>query len=120
MNVVCRAAGGMCARGSKRVPLKLFRSTRGDQTTEYSRGYKPGAHTNKQTNRHTNTMRDSLVFILTCLCVQEKHCLLPLAVSCVDSLLKQSIYPIIIYIKPKDKKGRKFRWELSRQTRYIR
>lgn len=26
-----------------------------------------------------------------------------------ESLLKQSIYPIIIYIKPKDKKARKFR-----------
>ncbi|XP_056608222.1 caspase recruitment domain-containing protein 10 isoform X2 [Triplophysa dalaica] len=44
---------------------------------------------------------------------QEKHCLLPLAVSSVDNLLKQSIYPIIIYIKPKDKKGRKFRKLLS-------
>lgn len=44
---------------------------------------------------------------------QEKHCLLPLDVSSVENLLKQGIYPIIIYIKPKDKKGRKFRKLLS-------
>ncbi|XP_073704036.1 caspase recruitment domain-containing protein 11 isoform X3 [Garra rufa] len=40
---------------------------------------------------------------------QDKHCLLQLGLNHVENLLKQSIYPIIIYIKPKDKKGRKFR-----------
>nr|XP_055051051.1 caspase recruitment domain-containing protein 11 isoform X1 [Misgurnus anguillicaudatus] len=44
---------------------------------------------------------------------QEKHCLLPLGLSSVENLLKQGVYPIIIYIKPKDKKGRKFRKLLS-------
>ncbi|KAK7175527.1 hypothetical protein R3I93_002443 [Phoxinus phoxinus] len=44
---------------------------------------------------------------------QDKHCLLQLGLSHVENLLKQSIYPIIIYIKPRDKKGRKFRKLLS-------
>ncbi|XP_051745040.1 caspase recruitment domain-containing protein 10 isoform X2 [Ctenopharyngodon idella] len=44
---------------------------------------------------------------------QDKHCLLQLGLNHVENLLKQSIYPIIIYIKPKDKKGRKFRKLLS-------
>ncbi|KAG7326076.1 hypothetical protein KOW79_011001 [Hemibagrus wyckioides] len=44
---------------------------------------------------------------------QDKHCLLQLSVSSVEALLKQDVYPIIIHIKPKDKKGRKFRKLLS-------
>ncbi|XP_058625249.1 caspase recruitment domain-containing protein 11-like isoform X1 [Onychostoma macrolepis] len=44
---------------------------------------------------------------------QDKHCLLQLGLNHVENLLKQSIYPIIIYIKPKNKKGRKFRKLLS-------
>lgn len=44
---------------------------------------------------------------------QDKHCLLQLGLNHVENLLKQSIYPIIIHIKPKDKKGRKFRKLLS-------
>ncbi|MCI4395160.1 hypothetical protein PGIGA_G00177210 [Pangasianodon gigas] len=44
---------------------------------------------------------------------QDKHCLLQLSVSSVEALLKQGVYPIIIHIKPKDKKGRKFRKLLS-------
>ncbi|XP_016414910.1 caspase recruitment domain-containing protein 11-like [Sinocyclocheilus rhinocerous] len=44
---------------------------------------------------------------------QDKHCLLQLGLNHVENLLKHSIYPIIIYIKPKDKKGRKFRKLLS-------
>ncbi|KAG1966976.1 caspase recruitment domain-containing protein 11 isoform X1 [Pimephales promelas] len=44
---------------------------------------------------------------------QDKHCLLQLGLNHVEHLLKQSIYPIIIYIKPRDKKGRKFRKLLS-------
>ncbi|KAM9434314.1 caspase recruitment domain-containing protein 10 isoform 1-T1 [Clarias gariepinus] len=40
---------------------------------------------------------------------QDKHCLLQLSVSSVEALLKQGVYPIIIHIKPKDKKGKKFR-----------
>ncbi|XP_060721174.1 caspase recruitment domain-containing protein 10 isoform X1 [Tachysurus vachellii] len=44
---------------------------------------------------------------------QDKHCLLQLNVSSVEALLKQGVYPIIIHIKPKDKKGRKFRKLLS-------
>ncbi|XP_051571838.1 caspase recruitment domain-containing protein 11-like [Myxocyprinus asiaticus] len=46
---------------------------------------------------------------------QDKHCLLQLGLNSVENLLKQNIYPIIIYIKPKDKKGRKFRKLLSGQ-----
>ncbi|KAL4658045.1 caspase recruitment domain-containing protein 10-like isoform X2 [Arapaima gigas] len=44
---------------------------------------------------------------------QDKHCLLELGVSCVEGLLRQGIYPIVIHIKPKDKKGRKFKKFLS-------
>ncbi|XP_042575343.1 caspase recruitment domain-containing protein 11 [Cyprinus carpio] len=44
---------------------------------------------------------------------QDKHCLLQLGLNHVENLLRHSIYPIIIYIKPKDKKGRKFRKLLS-------
>ncbi|KAF4080878.1 hypothetical protein AMELA_G00176700 [Ameiurus melas] len=44
---------------------------------------------------------------------QDKHCLLQLSVSSVEALLKQGVYPIIIHIRPKDKKGRKFRKLLS-------
>ncbi|KAL6460951.1 hypothetical protein MHYP_G00309170 [Metynnis hypsauchen] len=44
---------------------------------------------------------------------QDKHCLLELGVNSVESLLKQGLYPIVIHIKPKDKKGRKFRKLLS-------
>uniref|UniRef100_A0A672RGR0 Caspase recruitment domain-containing protein 11-like n=1 Tax=Sinocyclocheilus grahami TaxID=75366 RepID=A0A672RGR0_SINGR len=44
---------------------------------------------------------------------QDKHCLLQLGLNHVENLLKHNIYPIIIYIKPKDKKGRKFRKLLS-------
>ncbi|XP_035381160.1 caspase recruitment domain-containing protein 10 isoform X2 [Electrophorus electricus] len=44
---------------------------------------------------------------------QDKHCLLELGVSSVESLLRQELYPIVILIKPKDKKGRKFRKLLS-------
>ncbi|XP_062843624.1 caspase recruitment domain-containing protein 10-like [Trichomycterus rosablanca] len=40
---------------------------------------------------------------------QDKHCLLQLSVSNVEALLKHGVYPIIIHIIPKDKKGRKFR-----------
>ncbi|XP_051569356.1 caspase recruitment domain-containing protein 11-like [Myxocyprinus asiaticus] len=46
---------------------------------------------------------------------QDKHCLLQLGLNSVENLLKHNIYPIIIYIKPKDKKGRKFRKLLSGQ-----
>uniref|UniRef100_A0A3B1JCQ1 Guanylate kinase-like domain-containing protein n=1 Tax=Astyanax mexicanus TaxID=7994 RepID=A0A3B1JCQ1_ASTMX len=40
---------------------------------------------------------------------QDKHCLLELGLSSVEGLLRQGLYPIVIHIKPKDKKGRKFR-----------
>ncbi|KPP66867.1 hypothetical protein Z043_114590 [Scleropages formosus] len=40
---------------------------------------------------------------------QDKHCLLELGVSSVEGLLRQGIYPIVIHIRPKDKKGRKFK-----------
>ncbi|XP_076866506.1 caspase recruitment domain-containing protein 11 isoform X2 [Brachyhypopomus gauderio] len=44
---------------------------------------------------------------------QDKHCLLQLGVSSVEALLRQGVYPIVVHIKPKDKKGRKFRKLLS-------
>ncbi|XP_018593880.2 caspase recruitment domain-containing protein 10 [Scleropages formosus] len=44
---------------------------------------------------------------------QDKHCLLELGVSSVEGLLRQGIYPIVIHIRPKDKKGRKFKKFLS-------
>ncbi|XP_069053097.1 caspase recruitment domain-containing protein 10 isoform X2 [Lepisosteus oculatus] len=40
---------------------------------------------------------------------QDKHCLLELGLGSVERLLRQGVYPIVIHIKPKDKKGRKFR-----------
>uniref|UniRef100_A0A3B3S570 Guanylate kinase-like domain-containing protein n=1 Tax=Paramormyrops kingsleyae TaxID=1676925 RepID=A0A3B3S570_9TELE len=40
---------------------------------------------------------------------QDKHCLLELGVGSVEALLRQGIYPIVIHIKPKDKKGRRFK-----------
>ncbi|XP_036408233.1 caspase recruitment domain-containing protein 10 [Megalops cyprinoides] len=44
---------------------------------------------------------------------QDKHCLLELGVASVEGLLRQGVYPIVIHIKPKDKKGRKFKKLLS-------
>ncbi|KAJ8387567.1 hypothetical protein AAFF_G00152630 [Aldrovandia affinis] len=44
---------------------------------------------------------------------QDKHCLLEMGVSSVAGLLRQGVYPIVIRIKPKDKKGRKLKKFLS-------
>ncbi|XP_064170686.1 caspase recruitment domain-containing protein 10 [Anguilla rostrata] len=44
---------------------------------------------------------------------QDKHCLLELGLSSVEGLLRQGVYPIVIHIRPKDKKGRKFKKLLS-------
>lgn len=41
--------------------------------------------------------------------LQDKHCLLELGVGSVEALLRQGIYPIVIHIKPKDKKARRFK-----------
>ncbi|XP_055008781.1 caspase recruitment domain-containing protein 10 isoform X2 [Boleophthalmus pectinirostris] len=40
---------------------------------------------------------------------QDKHCLLELGLSNVEGLLRQGIYPIVIYIRPKSKKHKKLR-----------
>ncbi|RVE69178.1 hypothetical protein OJAV_G00075230 [Oryzias javanicus] len=40
---------------------------------------------------------------------QERHCLLELGLSSIESLLRQGIYPIVIYIRPKNKKHKKLR-----------
>ncbi|XP_061158829.1 caspase recruitment domain-containing protein 11 isoform X1 [Syngnathus typhle] len=40
---------------------------------------------------------------------QDKHCLLELGLSCVEGLLRQGIYPIVIHILPKSKKHKKLR-----------
>ncbi|XP_063072380.1 caspase recruitment domain-containing protein 10 isoform X2 [Engraulis encrasicolus] len=40
---------------------------------------------------------------------QDRHCLLELGLGSVEALLRQGIYPIVIHIKPKDKRGRKFK-----------
>ncbi|XP_026201509.1 caspase recruitment domain-containing protein 10 isoform X2 [Anabas testudineus] len=40
---------------------------------------------------------------------QDKHCLLELGLHCVEGLLRQGIYPIIINIRPKSKKHKKLR-----------
>ncbi|XP_011476805.1 caspase recruitment domain-containing protein 10 isoform X2 [Oryzias latipes] len=40
---------------------------------------------------------------------QERHCLLELGLSSIESLLRQDIYPIVIYIRPKNKKHKKLR-----------
>ncbi|KAJ8254347.1 hypothetical protein COCON_G00209590 [Conger conger] len=44
---------------------------------------------------------------------QDKHCLLELGLGSVEGLLRQGVYPIVIHIRPKDKKGRKFKKLLS-------
>lgn len=40
---------------------------------------------------------------------QNKHCLLELGVQCVEGLLRQGIYPIVIHIRPKNKKHKRLR-----------
>ncbi|XP_028842332.1 caspase recruitment domain-containing protein 10 isoform X1 [Denticeps clupeoides] len=40
---------------------------------------------------------------------QGKHCLLQLGLASVEALLRQGVHPIVLHIKPKDKKGRKFK-----------
>ncbi|XP_078017215.1 caspase recruitment domain-containing protein 10 isoform X2 [Epinephelus lanceolatus] len=40
---------------------------------------------------------------------QDKHCLLELGLHSVEGLLRQGIYPIVIYIRPKNKKHKKLR-----------
>ncbi|CAN9505167.1 unnamed protein product [Ophioblennius macclurei] len=40
---------------------------------------------------------------------QDKHCLLELGVHCVEGLLRQGIYPIVIHIRPKNKKHKRLR-----------
>ncbi|KAK2833789.1 hypothetical protein Q5P01_017678 [Channa striata] len=40
---------------------------------------------------------------------QDKHCLLELGLHSVEGLLRQGIYPIVIHIRPKNKKHRKLR-----------
>lgn len=41
--------------------------------------------------------------------MQGRHCLLELGLASVEALLRQGVYPIVIHIKPKNKKGRKFK-----------
>ncbi|XP_061702184.1 LOW QUALITY PROTEIN: caspase recruitment domain-containing protein 10 [Syngnathoides biaculeatus] len=45
---------------------------------------------------------------------QDKHCLLELGLPCVEDLLRQGIYPIVIHIQPKTKKYKKLRKFLPR------
>lgn len=45
----------------------------------------------------------------TCLS-QDKHCLLELGLPSVEGLLRQGIYPIVIHIRPKNKKHKKLRY----------
>ncbi|XP_061556778.1 caspase recruitment domain-containing protein 10 isoform X1 [Phycodurus eques] len=45
---------------------------------------------------------------------QDKHCLLELGLPCVEDLLRQGIYPIVIHIQPKSKKHKKLRKFFSR------
>ncbi|XP_028268715.1 caspase recruitment domain-containing protein 11 isoform X2 [Parambassis ranga] len=40
---------------------------------------------------------------------QDKHCLLELGLASVEGLLRQGVYPIIIHIRPKNKKHKKLR-----------
>ncbi|XP_041633854.1 caspase recruitment domain-containing protein 11 [Cheilinus undulatus] len=40
---------------------------------------------------------------------QDKHCLLELGLNSVEGLLRQGIYPIVIHIRPKNKKHKKLR-----------
>nr|XP_020515072.1 caspase recruitment domain-containing protein 11-like [Labrus bergylta] len=40
---------------------------------------------------------------------EDKHCLLELGLNSVEALLRQGIYPIVIHIRPKNKKHKKLR-----------
>ncbi|XP_034395595.1 caspase recruitment domain-containing protein 10 [Cyclopterus lumpus] len=40
---------------------------------------------------------------------QDKHCLLELGLPSVEGLLRQGVYPIVIHIRPKNKKNKKLR-----------
>uniref|UniRef100_A0A4W6DKD3 Guanylate kinase-like domain-containing protein n=1 Tax=Lates calcarifer TaxID=8187 RepID=A0A4W6DKD3_LATCA len=40
---------------------------------------------------------------------QDKHCLLELGLPSVEGLLRQGVYPIVIHIRPKNKKHKKLR-----------
>uniref|UniRef100_A0A667XTX4 Guanylate kinase-like domain-containing protein n=3 Tax=Myripristis murdjan TaxID=586833 RepID=A0A667XTX4_9TELE len=40
---------------------------------------------------------------------QDKHCLLELGLPSVEALLRQGVYPIVIHIRPKNKKHKKLR-----------
>lgn len=40
---------------------------------------------------------------------QDKHCLLELGLQSVERLLRHGVYPIIIHIRPKNKKHKKLR-----------
>lgn len=40
---------------------------------------------------------------------QDKHCLLELGLQSVEGLLRQGVYPIVIHIRPKNKKHKKLR-----------
>ncbi|KAM3864409.1 caspase recruitment domain-containing protein 10 [Diretmus argenteus] len=40
---------------------------------------------------------------------QDKHCLLELGLASVEGLLRQGVYPIVIHIRPKNKKHKKLR-----------
>ncbi|XP_067089393.1 caspase recruitment domain-containing protein 11 isoform X1 [Osmerus mordax] len=44
---------------------------------------------------------------------QDKHCLLELGLGSVERLLRQGVYPIVIHIRPKNKKHKKLRKLLS-------
>ncbi|XP_077358101.1 caspase recruitment domain-containing protein 11 isoform X2 [Festucalex cinctus] len=41
--------------------------------------------------------------------MQDKHCLLEVGLQCVEGLMRQEIYPIVIHILPKSKKHKKLR-----------
>lgn len=43
---------------------------------------------------------------------QDRHCLLELGLHSVEGLIRQGIYPIVIHIRPKNKKRKKLRYVL--------
>lgn len=54
---------------------------------------------------HCHTLSKFLSLSLS----QDKHCLLELGLPSVEGLLRQGIYPIVIHIRPKNKKHKKLR-----------
>lgn len=65
------------------------------------------------TKRQASTMLCNVTHSFSLSVYQDRHCLLELGMASVEGLLRQGIYPIVIHIRPKNKKHKKLRWVLT-------